>query len=195
MSNSKEQRKNKQGPQDLTQRMMLDMGQLRLAYMDMAQKIAAMSPIVQQMIVVMVLLEQKGIVTNVEIIEKQRELMQPVKPGFHDLSSKIEGGNRDAGQGSSETEQGTSKKTGEAGSTNPDGDADAGVSDGREVQSKNTGTDEGGSRRQELRLSPNSSEGSDQSSEHSESDGKSDGRTNVSGTTDSGIKTVDLSKD
>ena len=133
MSKTKDQRKNKQGPQDLTQRMLMDMGQLRLGYMDMAQKVAAMSPIVQQMIVVMVLLEQKGVITNGEIIEKQRELMQPVKPGFHDLSSKVEGGAGDAGQGSGEAVEGQSKAAGETGPANPDSDSDAGVSGGCEV--------------------------------------------------------------
>lgn len=195
MSKSNQERKNKKRPQDVTARMMMDMGQLRLAYMDMAQKVAAMSPIVQQMIVVMVLLEQKGIITNVEIAEKQQELMQPIEPGFHDLSSKIEGGSGEAGQGSSEAVEGKSQEAGEDGSANPDGDSNEGVSGGCEVQSERTRTVEGDVGSNKPRLSPNPSEGSDQSSEHLESDGKSDGSADVPGSTDSGIKTADVGKD
>lgn len=195
MPKPKEQRKSKQGPQDLTVRMMMSIDTLERGYADLAQRIQAMSPIVQQMIVTMVLLNEKGVISDGEIAEKQRELMQPIKPGFHDLSDKIERGSGDAGQGSSETRKGPNKDSRKDDTTGTDGDTDPGVSESGKLQSKNTGTIKGDSERSKLRLSPNPSEGSNQSGSGSQSDRKPDGSRNVSAGTDSGIKATDSGKD
>lgn len=195
MSRSKQERKNKQGPQDLTVRMMMSMENLEHGYADLVRRIQAMSPIVQQMIVTMVLLNEKGVISNDEIAEKQRELMQPIKPGFHDLSDKIEGGSGDAEQESSKTGKGHNKDSRKDDTTGTNGNTDTGVSESGELQSENTGTVEGNSERSKLRLSPNPSEGSDQSGSDSQSDGKSNGSSDVSAGTDSGIKATDSGKD
>ena len=195
MSKSEKRGKSKQGPQDLTMRMLKRIENLERVIMEMAEQINAMSPIVQQMIVIMVLLQEKGLITDGEIANKQRELMQPAQPGFHDLTGKVEGRAGEVGPGSGEAVEGKSEAATEIGTADPDGEIDAGVLDRREVQPENAGSVEGNGGHQELRLSPNPSEGSDQSSSDSPSNGKPDGSADVPGTTDSGIKTADLGTD
>lgn len=153
---------------DANARMIAEVAGMKHLLFQMVQRVEAMAPIVQQMIITMVILKKKGLITNEELREQKQELMQPVEDGIARIKSEVEERNHEIGAGTEETGQSDSTADGETVSGDSDGDSDLGVSGTVEIQPEEGGTIEGDGECQQPRLSAGESKGSDLSSTDTE---------------------------
>lgn len=168
---------------------------LNIVLGQLAQKMEIVSKLTQQMIVTLVILNEKGLVTNVEIAEKQRELMLPIEERITGLADKVSSRAGGTEEGATETVEGNSEEAGDADTTRSNGDKSTGVSESDEVQSKSTGTVKSDVGLQEPRLSDNKSEGGNRPLDDPKDNGKSISSSGVSKPTDSGHKAPFISLD
>ena len=140
----------------------------------MVQKMEMVSKLAQQMITTMVILNEKGLITNDEIAKKQAELMLPIDEQLAGLEDKVSGRASEVEGGSGKAVEGDAKETVNANATNSNSDTGAGASESGEVQSEEAGTVESDVGLQDSGLSDGESKGSNRTGDDREITEQSD---------------------
>ena len=161
----------------------------------MLQKMELVSTLTQQMITTMVILNEKGLVSNEEIRTKREHLMRPLDEQIAGLKNKVEGGVTGNEAGAEETDDSNIEETVDVDTTKSDGDIGTRISESGEVQSEEARTVDGDVRLQEAGLSDSESKRSNQSGNDREITKQSDVSTSLSEPTGAGNKTPHLSLD
>ncbi|MCK5020575.1 MAG: hypothetical protein KAS32_26385 [Candidatus Peribacteraceae bacterium] len=171
------------------------MDKLNSLIQGMIAKVEVMSGLAQQTIITLLILKEKGFITDAEIEERREQLMQPVGEGISSLGDKVSSGASETETGGEETVDSENEKTGDVGSTDTDGDASERVPESSEIQSEDIGTIEGDVGSTKLRLSDDQSEGGNRSSGDCEIKPKSSISSDVPESTDPSPKANNFSLD
>lgn len=159
------------------------------------QKVEIVSQLAQQMITTMVILNEKGLITNDEIAEKQRHLMLRVDEQLTGLEDKVEGGAEATEAGTAETSESNSQEGSKTVSSDTDSNDGKGGPESGEVQSEDTRTADGDGGLSGSELSDSESEGGDRPVDDPEINRKSSGSPGVPDSTGSGNSTPHISLD